>query len=89
MLYLIYYCQGEFKTSHYALCTALMAFSMWLPGLFSGMIQEAVGYRMFFIIVVVACALTFIVSALLKIDPDFGKKKKFVDSGDFEKREEW
>ena len=28
MLYLIYYSQGNFKTSHYALCTAFMALSM-------------------------------------------------------------
>ena len=43
MLYLIYYSQGEYKTSHYALCTALMALSMMIPGLFAGALQEAVG----------------------------------------------
>jgi PAT family beta-lactamase induction signal transducer AmpG len=75
MLYLIYYSQGAFKTSHYALCTAFMALSMMIPGLFAGALQEAVGYRTFFIIVMVACSLTFIVSAFLKIDPNFGKKK--------------
>ena len=36
MLYLILYSQGEFKTSHYALCTAFMALSMMIPGLFAG-----------------------------------------------------
>lgn len=75
MLYLIYYSRGEHKTSHYALCTALMALSMMIPGLFAGALQEAVGYRMFFIIVVAACSLTFVVSSLLKIDPEFGKKE--------------
>lgn len=74
MLYLIYYSQGEHKTSHYALCTAMMALSMMIPGLFSGFLQEAVGYRMFFIIVMLFCAVTFIVSAFIKIDPNFGKK---------------
>lgn len=74
MLYLIYYSQGEHKTSHYALCTALMALSMMIPGLFAGALQEAVGYRMFFIIVVLACSLTYIVTSFLKIDADFGKK---------------
>ena len=76
MLYLIYYSQGAFKTSHYALCTAFMALSMMIPGLFAGALQEAVGYRMFFIIVMIACSLTFIISAFLKIDPNFGKKEK-------------
>jgi len=87
MLYLIYYCQGEFKTSHYALCTALMAFSMWLPGLISGMLQEAVGYRMFFIIVVAACSITFVVSSLLKIDPEYGKKKEELVEEEIEEKE--
>ena len=76
MLYLIYYSQGEHKTSHYALCTAFMALSMMIPGLFAGALQEAVGYRMFFIIVMLACTVTYVVTALLKIDPEFGKKKK-------------
>ena len=75
MLYLIYYSQGEYKTSHYALCTALMALSMMIPGLFAGALQEAVGYRMFFIIVMIFCIVTFIVSRLVKIDPEFGKKQ--------------
>ena len=74
MLYLIYYSQGEHKTSHYALCTAFMALSMMIPGLFAGALQEAVGYPTFFLIVMVSCALTYVVSAQLKIDPEFGKK---------------
>ncbi|MBR0049875.1 MAG: MFS transporter [Prevotella sp.] len=76
MLYLIYYSQGEHKTSHYALCTAFMALSMMIPGLFAGALQEAVGYRTFFIIVVVACSMTYVVAKRLDIDPEFGKKQK-------------
>ena len=75
MLYLIYYSQGEHKTAHYALCTAFMALSMMIPGLFAGALQESVGYQVFFLIVVGCCAMTYLVSALLKIDPEFGKKK--------------
>ena len=75
MLYLILYSQGDFKTSHYALCTAFMALSMMIPGLFAGALQEAVGYRSFFIIVMICCAVTFIVTSFLKIDSEFGKKK--------------
>ena len=74
MLYLIYYSQGDHKTSHYALCTAFMALSMMIPGLFAGALQEAVGYQAFFLIVIAACSLTYIVTAFLKIDPEFGKK---------------
>ena len=76
MLYLIYYSQGNHKTSHYALCTAFMALSMMIPGLFAGALQEAVGYQVFFLIVVAACSLTYIVTWFLDIDPEFGKKQK-------------
>ena len=75
MLYLIYYSRGEFKTSHYALCTAFMALSMMIPGLFAGALQEAVGYQAFFIIVMLCCAVTFLVTAFIRIDPEFGLKK--------------
>ncbi len=76
MLYLIYYSQGEYKTSHYALCTAFMALSMMIPGLFAGALQEIVGYRMFFIIVCCFCVVTYLVGFYVKIDPAYGKKEK-------------
>lgn len=78
MLYLIYYSQGDYKTSHYALCTALMALSMMIPGLVAGYLQELVGYKMFFVIVVALCSLTFVVASLIDIDPEFGKKTDAV-----------
>lgn len=76
MLYLIYYSRGNYKTSHYALCTAFMALSMMIPGIFAGALQEAVGYQMFFLIVIAFCSVTFVVTSLLKIDPSFGKKEQ-------------
>lgn len=76
MLYLVYFSQGSYKTSHYALCTAFMSLSLMLPGFVAGMLQESVGYQTFFIIVVCMCILTPIVSLFLKIDPKFGLKDK-------------
>ena len=35
MLYMMYFSDGEFKTSHYAICTAFMAMSMMIPGMFA------------------------------------------------------
>ena len=55
---------------------------MMIPGLFAGALQEVVGYRMFFIIVLVCCFVTFLVTWFLKIDPEFGKKQP--DEGDEE-----
>lgn len=74
MLYLIYFCQGEHKTAHYAICTGFMAASLMLPGMVAGWLQELMGYRLFFILVMLLCTLTFAVSAIIKIDPGFGKK---------------
>ena len=62
MLYLIYYSRGDYKTSHYALCTAFMALSMMIPGLFAGWLQEAAGYVGFFTIVMICCLATIFVT---------------------------
>lgn len=80
MLFLIYFSQGEHKTSHYALCTGFMALSMMLPGLFAGTLAQWVGYRMFFIIVMLSCLLPFVVASLLKIDPKFGRKAENAET---------
>ena len=75
MLFLIYFSQGPYKTSHYALCTAFMALSMMLPGMVSGKLQQVMGYQSFFILVMILCVVTFIVTYFIKVDPSFGKKK--------------
>ena len=74
MLYLIYFANGEHKTAHYAICTAFMALGMMIPGMAAGWLQEVMGYQMFFIWIMVCTLATFGVTALLKIDPEFGKK---------------
>lgn len=76
MLYLIYFSRGTHSTAHYAICTAFMALGMMLPGMIAGWLQETLGYRNFFIWIMVCCTATFAVTALLKIDPEFGKKSK-------------
>ena len=74
-LYMLYYCKGKFQTSHYSICTGISYLGLMLPGMVSGYLKDYVGYQKFFIIVMVCCLITFIVTAFLKIDPEFGKKK--------------
>ena len=74
MLYMMYFSEGEYKTSHYALCTAFMALSMMLPGLVAGHLQEALGYTGFFWMVMVCCLATVFVTLFAKVDPAYGKK---------------
>ena len=73
-LFLIYFARGEQQTSHYAISTGIMALGMMLPGMISGKLQEIMGYKMFFIWIILCCSITFIVSAMIKFEPDFGKK---------------
>ncbi|CUI06189.1 AmpG permease [Janthinobacterium sp. CG23_2] len=74
MLYMIMVSDGEHKTAHYAICTGLMALGMMVPGMYSGKIQEFLGYQHFFIYVCLMTIPAFIMAALVKIDPEFGKK---------------
>ena len=74
MLYMIYFSEGEFKTSHYSLCTAFMALSMMLPGMVAGYLQEWLGYVDFFWMVMLCCVATIAVTACIKVEPSFGKK---------------
>lgn len=88
MLYLVYFSQGESKTSHYAFCTAFMALGMMLPGMAAGWIHDKLetlntiglagphGYFNFFCCVMLCCIVTFIVTFTLKVDPEFGKKRR-------------
>jgi len=62
MLYMMQFSEGSFKTSHYAICTAFMALSMMIPGLFAGWMQEALGYVGFFIVVMICCLATITVT---------------------------
>lgn len=85
MLYLIYFCDGPFKTSHYAFCTAFMALGMMLPGMAAGWVFEQLetisifpgsphGYVNYFWFVMLCSVTTYIVCAIIHVAPDFGKK---------------
>ena len=75
-LYMLFYSQGKFKTSHYSICTGISYLGLMLPGMVSGYLKDILGYRHFFIVVMACCVITFLVTDYLKIDPNFGKKEK-------------
>ncbi len=88
MLYLIYFSQGENKTSHYAFCTAFMALGMMLPGMAAGWIFRQLetlnlfgiagpqGYINFFWWIMVCSLATFAACLMVKIEPGFGRKNR-------------
>ncbi len=64
MLFLIRIADGKFKTAHYAFGTGIMALSMFIPGLFAGIIQEKIGYELFFFWVCI-CTIPGIIASIL------------------------
>ena len=81
MLYMMYFADGPYKTSHYAICTAFMALGMMLPGMAAGFIKESVlgnSYINFFWWVLACNAATWLVTGLVRkhIDPKYGAKQE-------------
>jgi len=74
LMYMIYVARGEHQTAHYAICTGFMALGMMLPGMWSGWLQDLVGYRHFFVWVILATVPSFVVAALIPLDASFGKR---------------
>ncbi len=63
-VYMMQFSNGRYKTAHFAFCTGLMAAGMMLPGMFSGAIQENIGYPMFFLWTIV-CAIPGLLASVL------------------------
>ena len=80
MLFMMYFAEGPYKTSHYAICTAFMALGMMLPGMAAGWIKESLlgnSYVNFFWWVLCCNLATWLVTALVRrhINPEYGAKR--------------
>ncbi len=73
MLYLIRMARGRHATAHYALGTAFMALGLTLPGLWSGWLQEKLGYQHFFVWVILATIPSFLVALKIPLEANFGQ----------------
>jgi MFS transporter, PAT family, beta-lactamase induction signal transducer AmpG len=47
---------------------------MMIPGMWAGWLQQQLGYVQFFIWACVATVPSFIATALIRVDPNFGRK---------------
>ena len=74
MLYCVYIATGKYQTVHYALCTGCMALGMMIPGMWSGWLQELIGYRHFFVWIMLAMIPSLLTVFFIPVDPLFGKK---------------
>ena len=78
LLYMMMLSEGENKTANYAICTGFMALGMMIPGMFSGLLQETLGYKYFFNWVVLATIPGFILIKFLNINQNFGIKREMT-----------
>jgi PAT family beta-lactamase induction signal transducer AmpG len=74
MMYMIRIARGPHQTAHYAICTGFMALGLMLPGMWSGWLQDQLGYQHFFVWVLLATIPGFIMTALIPLERDFGRK---------------
>jgi PAT family beta-lactamase induction signal transducer AmpG len=75
LMYMMYISEGEYKTSHYAIATGFMALGMMVPGMFSGMLQEMLGYKLFFVWVVISIIPPLLIAKFIPLEYSYGKKK--------------
>lgn len=75
MVYLMYFAEGKYKTSHYAISTGIMALGVSLANWIAGVLEKHLGYQHFFIWVLICSIFTFISVSLIKVDKEFGIKR--------------
>ncbi|KAF0151597.1 MAG: major facilitator superfamily mfs1 [Ignavibacteria bacterium] len=75
LMYMINISEGEYRTSHYALAAGFMALGMMIPGMLSGIIQQAIGYKFFFMWIFISAVPGFILARYIPLEYQFGKKK--------------
>ncbi len=68
LMYLMQVARGPHQTAHYAIGTGFMAMGMMFPGMWSGWLQDHVGYKHFFLIVILATIPCFLVATRLRIE---------------------
>ncbi len=66
MLYMMHFAQGEHKTAHFSICTAVMYLGLMLPGLVAGYIQQSTGYLTFFWIVMLCCIPSILITLIVQ-----------------------
>jgi PAT family beta-lactamase induction signal transducer AmpG len=74
MMYMVLVAEGDHKTAHYAICTGFMALGIGIPGMWSGWLQQQLGYVHFFGWVLLCTLPSLVMTALIGIPDNFGKK---------------
>lgn len=70
--YMEFFSRGKFSASHYSICMAISFLGLMLPGMMSGLLKDMLGFRLFFVLVVACCAISFLVAAFIKVEKRVG-----------------
>lgn len=70
---------GKHKTAHYAFATGIMNLGVMIPGMFSGMISDWIGYKMFFIWVLIATIPAFLVTLFVPFPYSENQKEEPIN----------
>lgn len=80
-VYLMILAAEAYPTSHFAISTSVMALGMMLPGLVSGLVQQALGYRLFFWLVVALSIVGMITLTWIPLDQVEASEIACLDDG--------
>lgn len=78
LMYMILVVEGENKIVYYVICMGFMVLGMMILGMWSGWLQDYIGYVFFFGWVLVVMVLSFVMVVLICVFEDFGKKEDVV-----------
>ncbi len=72
-VYIIYLCQGNAAIQRREICIGIYYLGVIIYGMISGYLKDMIGYRQFFILIMLLCTLTFIITSLIAVYVDCGK----------------
>lgn len=75
IMYMLNVSEGDYPASHFAISFGFMSLGILLSEMSSLIIKDALGYKYFFIWVMIATIPSFILVKLIPIEYNFGKKK--------------
>lgn len=76
LMFMIVVAEGPHRTAHYAICTGFMALGMMLPGMWSGWLQDRIGYAGFFAWVIISTLPSLVMTALITVPQGFGRRQQ-------------
>lgn len=79
MMFMIYISDGDYRASHFAISFGFLSLGILLSEMSSTIINQALGYKFFFVWVIISTLPSFLLSKFVNIEYGFGKRKNLVN----------